>query len=182
MKNQNIEALKKSFYSVDKVIDIVDKMVQIAIVIIFGGLFVLLNVQVVMRYVVQLPIIWIEEFAGFLLAYLTLWGSSVCIRTDRHIRVSYLLDILKLPAARHTLSIVVHLLIIFFLYYLIVYGYQFAAFGKGMISPSGTFDNFWPRLSLISGGVLMLLQAVGVIFRELIQLISNSQQQNNTAD
>ncbi len=181
VKGHSMDAIRQSFHTFDQITGAVDRVVQVAIVIIFVVLFALLNLQVAMRYLVRIPMIWLEELAGFLLAYLTLWGSSACIRTDRHVRVSFLLDRIQRLAARRVLSIVVHLIMLFYLYYLVVYGYQFAAMGSGEITPSGTFDFFLPRLSLTTGGVLMVLQTLGVIFREIIGLLGVPTAQEDSA-
>lgn len=148
-----------------------EKIVQATVVLIFVTVFIFLNVQVGMRYVLGIPLIWVEELMGFLMAYITLWGSSSCIRSDTQVRVSFLPDKMKSPVARHWLSIGVHGIVIFYLYYLIIFGFQFAAMGRGEVTPSGTFEFFVPRLALATGGVLMLIQAVGVIFREISGLL-----------
>ncbi len=165
--------LQNQLNKFDYLFDMIDRIVQIAIVFAFIVLFGMLNIQVAMRYVFRIPLIWIEELAGFLLAFLTLWGSSSCIRTDSHIRVSFIVKYIKSMRWRCAFAIGVHLLILIYLYYLTVYGYQFALIGKGEITPSGTFDFFLPRLSLATGGVLMIIQTVGIIIREFSRMIAH---------
>lgn len=165
MKNEGL-TLK-----LDNLTGSIDKVVQMAIVLTFVVLFALLNVQVAMRYVVRVPLIWLEELAGFLLAFLTLWGSSSCIRSDSHISVSWLMNRTKRPGLRHLLSIVVHAVLLFYLGYLVVFGYQFAAMGAGERTPSGSFDFFLPRLSLTTGGALMIVQSANILVREIAGLV-----------
>ncbi len=166
--------LDGTLHTIDRVTGVVDKLVQVAVVTIFVVIFALLNLQVAMRYVMGIPMIWLEELAGFLMAYLTLWGSSSCIRSDGHVRVSFLPDRMKSPVSRRWLSIVIHAILLFYLFYLIVYGYRFAAMGHGELTPSGTFDFFLPRLALTTGGILMAVQAAGVIVREAVALAGGS--------
>lgn len=158
--------------NIDRVTGSIDKVVQVTIVLVFVVLFALLNIQVAMRYVIRVPLIWLEELAGFLLAYLTMWGASSCIRTDRHIRVNWLLDRTRGARMRHLLSVLIHTILLFYLYYLVVYGYQFAALGVGEITPSGSFDFFLPRMALTSGGVLMMIQSANILIREFMTLFN----------
>ena len=155
----------------DDVTRSVDFLVQAVLIAIMVGLLALLNFQVLMRYVIRTPLIWGGELGGFLLAYVTLWGCSTCIRNDKHVRVRYIES--ALPAKlKRILSIVIHLIILFYLYYLIVYGYQFAELGIGEKTTSGAFEFFWPRFSMTSGGILMALQTVNILVRETVQLVA----------
>ena len=164
------EPIRKALLFVDRTTGFVDRIVQIAVVAVFVVLFALLNLQVGMRYVIRVPLIWLEELAGFLLAYLALWGSSSCIRSDKHVVVTILPDRITSARVRHWLSIAVHACLAFYLYYLTVYGYQFAALGAGEVTPSGSFDFFVPRLSLFTGGILMLIQTANVMIGSAIRL------------
>jgi TRAP-type transport system small permease protein len=166
---------KTVIHTADRVSGSIDQAVQVAIVLVFVVLFLLLNLQVAMRYVMRVPLIWLEELAGFLMAYLTLWGSSSCIRTDRHVRVSFLPDKITHPALSRWLSIFVHGTLLFYLFYLTVFGYRFAAMGQGEITPSGTFDFFLPRLALTSGGILMIIQSLNIMTREVLGLFGGDE-------
>ncbi len=163
--------LKTRLEELDRLFDIIDKIVQVCIVVVFFILFMLLNTQVAIRYVLHIPLIWVEELAGFLLALLTMWGSSSCIRTDGHIRVSFIKKYIPSLRWRSIFSLAIHMIMLFYLYYLVVYGYQFALMGKGEMTPSNTFDYFIPRLSLATGGILMIIQTIGVMLKEVSQLI-----------
>ncbi len=166
--------LKTRVEELDRLFDIIDKIVQVCIVAVFFILFMLLNTQVAIRYVLHIPLIWVEELAGFLLSLLTMWGSSSCIRTDGHIRVTFIMKYIPSLRWRNVFSLAVHMIMLFYLYYLVMYGYQFALMGKGEMTPSNTFDFFIPRLSLATGGILMIIQTIGVMLQEVVQLISPS--------
>jgi len=166
--------LKTRLEELDRLFVVIDKIVQICIVAVFFILFMLLNTQVGIRYLLHIPLIWVEELAGFLLAMLTMWGSSSCIRTDSHIRVKFIMKYIPSLRWRSVFSLAVHMIMMVYLYYLVVHGYQFALMGKGEMTPSNTFDYFIPRLSLATGGILMIIQTIGVMLQEVAQLISSS--------
>lgn len=64
---------------------------------------------VIMRYVVQKPVFWVDEIATYFVIWGALLGLGVALREDRHIRVVVLYDSLPLKV-RWILSVFVSML------------------------------------------------------------------------
>lgn len=70
--------------------------------------------QVLARYVIQVSIPWTEEAARYMLAYLTFVGAAIALKEGKHIVVDVLYQ--RLPSHYlRSLNILLHLLILFFL-------------------------------------------------------------------
>ncbi len=149
----------------EKITGYVDTVVRFALVANLSLLFAVLFLQVLFRYIIPTPLIWVEELAVYLAAYLVMWGASSCVRSGSHIRINILLK--KLPlTVRYVLTVIYQLLIIYFLYYMCVHGYRFAAMGMQERTPTGTFVFFWPRLAIFTGGLLIIVQIAYIIVKE----------------
>lgn len=150
----------------DRLCGWIDLAARGVITVLLFAIFALLLAQIALRYLFGTPVFWGLELTGYMFAYVTLLGTSICIRTDEHIRMPLIMDALPGPF-RRGLFILVQVFVIFYAWHLVRYGYMFASLGAGERSPSSYFILFWPRLALVIGGVLIILQALAVIAREL---------------
>lgn len=70
--------------------------------LLFMGTFVASTVQIVIRYglsdVITAP--WTEEFSRLVLVWLALWGAAAVQRTDDHIHMTVVFDLLPVRARR----------------------------------------------------------------------------------
>jgi TRAP-type C4-dicarboxylate transport system permease small subunit len=70
--------------------------------LLFMGMFVASTVQIVIRYglsdVITAP--WTEEFSRLVLVWLALWGAAAVQRTDDHIHMTVVFDLLPVKARR----------------------------------------------------------------------------------
>lgn len=79
----------------------------------FAGVFVGINIQVFMRYVVGRPVTWSEELPVTLLTIATLWALSLIVREADHISFDLFVDLLPavprrlVTAAAHAVVFVV---------------------------------------------------------------------------
>jgi TRAP-type C4-dicarboxylate transport system permease small subunit len=62
-------------------------------------LSVLVLIQVVFRYVLDLPLFWTEESARYCLVWASLLGAGVALKRGEHIAVTYIVE--HLPAGFH---------------------------------------------------------------------------------
>ena len=65
--------------------------------ILFGILVTLTFINVLMRYIFRMPISWSEEMSLILFAWSTYLGIATCLRYDKHMRVSFIFDLLPKP-------------------------------------------------------------------------------------
>ena len=90
MSEQMKSVIRNFIVKLDYIMGIIDKITGVAIVGFLFASFLLLFLQVILRHVIFFPMVWLEELAIFLLAYLGFWGSSSCFRKDTHIRVRFI--------------------------------------------------------------------------------------------
>lgn len=93
------------------------------VVIATTGFIVALLAQVVFRYVLNLPLSWSEELATFLFVWATLLAASYGVRTQEHLRLTFLVDILP-PRIGLGINVMSQILIALFGLFLIQHGWR----------------------------------------------------------
>lgn len=78
--------------------------------LLFLAVFVVMNLQVVMRYLLDDPIGWSEEFTGIVFAWAFLWAAAWSLSWADHIRFDLIYDSLP-PPLRRVVAALVHLAI-----------------------------------------------------------------------
>lgn len=152
------ERFKSIAKKLDAVCGVIDRFVQFSLIFFIGSIFIFLILQVVMRYVIRTPLVWVEEITSFTLAYLVMWACSTLVRKWQHIRVDTFVN-----AMPNKIQLIVfafmNILLIYISYLFIFAGYRLALLGEFDVSASGFFNLYWPRMALVSGGVLIMIQA-----------------------
>lgn len=80
-------------------IDLLDRFLRIAAALCLLTLFVLIVLQVVMRYGFSFTPFFTEEIGRYALVWGVLIGTAVAVRSGEHIRVTFLQELL--PARKH---------------------------------------------------------------------------------
>ncbi len=93
-----------------------------------AGLSVVL-ISVFMRYVLNNPPGWADEFARIFVAWGAMFGFSVALREGRHITVDLLFSVLP-PAGKRALDLLASLIGVFFASFIAAAGYHYVAFLK----------------------------------------------------
>ncbi len=75
---------------------VVDVLSRAAVV----AMTVLVLVQVVLRYVFSVPLVWVEEMTVFLMIWMAFMGAALGVRRGSHIAMTILVDRLPARAAR----------------------------------------------------------------------------------
>jgi len=134
------------------------ELLNILIVILFGTQVVVVFTQVVTRYVFNDPFSWSEEMARYIQVWMILLASSICIRKNSHLSVDYTIHSLPFKYKK-ILKIVVNLLIMFFLFIMIFYGWKIVIvlFGH-QTSAAMRIPMYLIYLALPICGLLMLLE------------------------
>ena len=115
--------------------------------------------QVFFRYVLFDPLGWTEEAMRYSVAWLTFITAGAVLFRGEQLSIDLLGGIL--PASlRRLQSILVLLLIAAFCLLLVAYGLPQAIRNIRQLSPSAQIPMIVPYLSIVVGGVLMLVKAV----------------------
>jgi TRAP-type transport system small permease protein len=157
--------------TVDLLCHWLDQAVRAAVGSMMAVIFVLLMVQILMLYVIHVPLAWIEELTAFLASYLTLWGASVCLRAGSHVLVDTFYRLYPEPL-RRLVTVVIYGIVLFFCYALYVGGMRLAELGGHELSYSGYSSLFWPRMAVVTGALLIALQTLNLLFQEVVSWIT----------
>lgn len=163
--------LARTAQRIDRAFGWLNQLVTVAVGALLATIFTLLMVQVVMRYIVRFPLSWIEELTAFLAAYLALWGASVCLRNGSHVIVDTFYRMYP-EMLRRIVTIFIYIVAIYFAYALYIGGMRLADLGANEVSSSGYFNMYWPRLAIVSGAVLIAVQAANLVFQEAASWIT----------
>jgi TRAP-type C4-dicarboxylate transport system permease small subunit len=127
-------------------------------VLLLAALVVLVCLGVFFRYVLNSSLTWYDEFASYMLVWLTFYGTVVADYRRRHIGFELLVDKLT-PAPRRVVDVVAELAVL---------GFQFVLFYYGWVLMQRMGDETaislpWVKVSWISsvlpitGGLLLVI-------------------------
>jgi TRAP-type C4-dicarboxylate transport system permease small subunit len=88
-----------------------------------GALAILVAVEVFFRYVLNASISWYDEFAGYLLVWVTFWGAVLALDRGRHIGFETVVERFPIVAQKLVMTIV-YLLLITLQVVLVYYGWM----------------------------------------------------------
>jgi len=145
-----------------------DWLCDISSLIILYVTVVVIFVQVICRYVLQVALPWTEEFARFAFIWLIFLANAMAERQKEHFRVSYFVE--QAPRrVRYVFWVFGELLIFTFFIWLFMDSLQFVKMGKRMISTVMQLRLDWIYWALPAAIVLGLLNRsrnVVVVLRE----------------
>lgn len=136
-------------------------LVEAWVMVLLVGMVLVVTVAVFYRYVLGASLIWYDEFASYLLVWLTFYGAVVAAYYRRHIAFETLVERLG-PAARRGTAIAAEVCVLVFQGILLYYGWVLArAIGaETAVSlewvPMGWIYSVLP----ISGGLMLLISLV----------------------
>jgi len=142
-----------------KLLSIVRKMNEIAIIALFTVIICTVFLQVVARYVFNSPPAWSEELARYCQVWMVLLTSSICIRKGSHLAVDYLTHYLS-GRLKRWLGIFSHTLIILYLGAVLYYGFVLVKVGQFQYSPAMEIRMIFMYLVFPIAYSMMLIEAV----------------------
>ena len=122
-------------------------------------------VQVVLRYVFQSPFSWAEEFARYLLIWITCLGSAYAIRDGMHISINYLRNKLQGPA-QTAITLVIYALTLGFFFYCLKEGATFSLIQWTQRSTAMQIPMTIPYMAIPIGFAIMFLVALECFIAE----------------
>lgn len=141
---ENMKFLKKS-----------DEFIAIALL---AGLTVFAFVQVLFRFVFNLPLDWSEELIRYILIVLIYLSAAITVREDKMIKVE-LIDFIIKGKKRKVLELVIN---VFSMAFMIFLSYQTTFLVRNAISVNQTSPSLQIPLSIMYGieGVMFVLMAL----------------------
>ena len=129
---------------------------QAAVVLLMGSMAVLVFTNVVMRYVFNASIIWVEEFTQYQMIWVAYLGAGLALREGRHVSVDTLQDLF--PAAlRRVVRSLIAVALALFLGVLMVLGWQIVVFTWNQETPVMNLPTGAPYFAIPLGAAAWLL-------------------------
>jgi len=145
-------------------VDLLNSLTKWVIVLGFSILVVLVLMQIVWRYILELPLPWSDEAIRYLLVWVTLLAIARAFRNDEHLRLGALFEKCAKPI-RSFLWLLFNLLTLSFQSLLMIYGIPNAILGNFTNSPGLDISLFVPYLSIpVAAGVMLVNQIDYTLF------------------
>lgn len=142
-----------------------EKIVGSGLAFLLLGITIILCINVITRYGFGYSLFWAEELTNYIIIWITLLGSSLCIRYGMHMSVDVLLQSIKNSLWKTIiLFIEVMISLIFVVAITVIGGMQvISVMNSGQISPALMIPMYIPYLALPLGGLLMVFQYVELL-------------------
>ncbi|MGH2454581.1 MAG: TRAP transporter small permease [bacterium] len=137
-------------------------------IVLMVGMAVIVLTGVFYRYVIQRSLPWYDEFAEFLLVWLTFYGSVLTTQRRAHIGFETLIDYLPAPA-RRGLEVAAEIVMLLVQGALFYYGWtlvQAASFDRAVSLPSVRLN--WIYSAIPVSGALMFIMTISRLVRLLV--------------
>ncbi|MBB4827052.1 C4-dicarboxylate transporter DctQ subunit [Sporosarcina luteola] len=148
------------------ILDRTEKLLNSSVIVIMIVMALVTFGQVVLRYVFKSPTIWSEELTRYLFVWLVLLTSAVAVRTNRHIKIDFLIKSLK-PKLKLVLELITSALIIIFLVILLREGISIVQGTVDAKSASLKISMALPYLAIPTGAVLMIIFFLELTLRNI---------------
>ncbi len=122
--------------------------------------------QVFCRYVFNSALSWPEEMNIFFMAWLTFVGSSIALKQSAHIGVDLFINYLP-DKVRRFILLIGHCFMLVFLLLLVDTGCSVALMNADSFSEALEIPLIYPRMSLVVGGLMMLLQMIYILCKDI---------------
>ncbi|UCF93381.1 MAG: TRAP transporter small permease [Desulfobacterales bacterium] len=144
--------------------DIIQQLTEAALLVILSAMAVVVFLQVIFRYVLNLPLFWTEEFARYCLVWASLLGAAVALKRGQHIAVTFVMD--RLPPRLQAVLARIALLAVALLLTVITWGgIQLVLVTRAQISPALRISMSIPYAAVPAGAALMLWHTIVLILR-----------------
>lgn len=122
-------------------------------------MMVLVVVQVFFRYVLNNPLSGTQEIARFAMVWLVMLGSSVAIRNESHVSVSFVTELMP-KRINKIFRIIKYILVILFFYIFLVSGWDLTTRSMVQLSPSNRIPMGYIIVSLPITAVLSIIYSI----------------------
>ncbi|MBW5800022.1 TRAP transporter small permease [Halomonas elongata] len=139
---------------------------------------VLIFWQVFARFVVGSPLFFSDEIARFAMLWLTFLGTGYAYRKGMLISVD-----IALEYANKTLSSLLRIVIILssllFAFIMVKYGFDLVERVSRQTAPSTRISMMWPYMAVPAGGVVIMVNSLGLLLDEALGTLPHTKQETN---
>jgi len=148
---------------IKKLSDKLSKGTEIVIGLLLAVMSIVVFLQVIYRYVFHASLPWSEEFARYLLIYLTFLGASVAVKKNAHIGVEAIVKLLPHSVAKAA-EWIANVLSFLFFAILVVCGSKVVKVTLMQLSPAMKVKMGYIYLAIVIGGILMMIHLLARTF------------------
>lgn len=151
-----------------KIIDTINKIVGIVLSLALAVMSVLIVVQVLTRYVVNISLTWSEEAARYLLIYAVFLGAALAMRKQQHIAIEFLVQSVN-EKMRAVLKLLILIISIGFFVMLFAKGVEILQFVGNQKSPALRIPMSIPYAAIPIGAGLLIINSLAVMLEMFIK-------------
>lgn len=145
-----------------KISDWLNRVCEIALIVILSAMAIVVFMQVLFRYVLHLPLFWTEEFARYCLVWASLLGAAIALKRQEHIAVTFFLERFPLRF-RGLMTLVGRISVALILGVMTWGGVKLVWITSAQISPALRIPMAIPYLALPIGSAVMLFHMISFI-------------------
>jgi TRAP-type C4-dicarboxylate transport system permease small subunit len=134
----------------------VNGVVRWVVIVLMLVMTVTVSLQIVFRYVFNIPLGWSEEMARFSFVWVSFFGASALMRVREHVNVTVFVDNFP-PRLRAVCVLVANLCALIFAYYFVVGGIALTTNEWAQLAPAMQIPMGWVYMVIPISAVLMAI-------------------------
>jgi TRAP-type C4-dicarboxylate transport system permease small subunit len=134
----------------------VEALVRWIVIVLMLVMTVTVSLQIVFRYVFNIPLGWSEEMARFSFVWVSFFGASALMRVREHVNVTVFVDNFP-PRLRAVCVLVANLCALVFAYYFVVGGIALTTNEWAQLAPAMQIPMGWVYMVIPISAVLMAI-------------------------
>jgi TRAP-type C4-dicarboxylate transport system permease small subunit len=138
---------------------VINSLVRWIIIVLMLVMTVTVSLQIVFRYVFNVPLAWSEEMARFSFAWVSFFGASALMRVREHINVAVFVDRFP-PRLRAVAVFLANICALIFAYYFLVGGIALTTNEWAQLAPAMQIPMGWVYVVIPISAVLMAIWIV----------------------
>lgn len=119
---------------IDRLLSVIEKLLNVFVVVLFVGMLFSLSVQVISRYVFNTGFSWTEESARYMMVWLVFGGAALCTKRDIHVAVDAIEEMV--PKFRFVLKLIQRIAMILYCALVFKFGLESLANAAKQTSPN----------------------------------------------
>jgi len=142
---------------------VVDKVVRWIVIVLMLVMTVTVSMQILFRYVFNIPLGWSEEMARFSFVWVSFFGASALMRVREHINVTVFVDRFP-PRLRAGAVLVANLCGLICVYFFLIGGIALTTNEWSQLAPATQVPMGWIYLVIpVSAGLMAIWMAIHTI-------------------
>jgi C4-dicarboxylate transporter DctQ subunit len=123
-------------------------------------------INVLLRYLFREPVYWAEEVAKYFMVWIALVGAQVALKKGLHVGLKFFVD--RFPSfISNWITVVVKLLILFFLFFMLKEGLDLAIFASNQRFATLNISLIWVYIAVPVAAFLMIVTVLNLLIKDI---------------